>query len=57
MHNRIQDLRGNILVFVRTRPFLNGDEGSEKSSINVLPDDESLSIIENGVLVQGSLNL
>ena len=25
MHNRIQELRGNIRVFVRTRPFLPGD--------------------------------
>jgi hypothetical protein len=29
MHNRIQELRGNIRVFVRTRPFLPGDGDSD----------------------------
>jgi len=44
MHNRIQELRGNIRVFVRTRPFLPGDNEDTISSIDVLPDGESLSI-------------
>ena len=44
MHNRIQELRGNIRVYVRTRPFLPGDNGETVSSINVLPDGENLSI-------------
>ncbi len=44
MHNRIQELRGNIRVYVRTRPFLPGDNGESVSSIDVLPDGESLSI-------------
>jgi len=44
MHNRIQELRGNIRVFVRTRPFLPGDGKSDQSSIDVLPDGESLCI-------------
>ena len=44
MHNRIQELRGNIRVYVRTRPFLPGDNGETTSSIELLPDGESLSI-------------
>jgi len=47
MHNRIQELRGNIRVFVRTRPFLPGDNGETKSSIDVLPDGENISIEGN----------
>jgi kinesin family member C1 len=46
MHNRIQELRGNIRVFVRTRPFLPGDEQTCDSSIDVSPDGESLSIVD-----------
>jgi len=46
MHNRIQELRGNIRVFVRTRPFLPCDDGSKKSSITILPDGVSLSIVD-----------
>jgi len=46
MHNRIQELRGNIRVFVRTRPFLFGDGQSNESSIEDLPDGESLSIAD-----------
>lgn len=44
MHNRIQELRGNVRVFVRTRPFLPGDEQTTDPSIEVSPDGESLSI-------------
>ena len=47
MHNRIQELRGNIRVFVRTRPFLPGDGGKHESSIDPSPDGESLSIVDN----------
>lgn len=46
MHNRIQELRGNIRVFVRTRPFLPGDGGQTDPSIDVCPDGESLSIVD-----------
>ena len=46
MHNRIQELRGNIRVFVRTRPFLPGDNQTNDSSIDVSPDGESLSIVD-----------
>ena len=44
LHNRIQELRGNIRVFVRTRPFLPNDGVAGHSSIDFLPDGESLSI-------------
>ncbi|EEC45010.1 kinesin family-like protein [Phaeodactylum tricornutum CCAP 1055/1] len=46
MHNRIQELRGNIRVFVRTRPFLPNDGASTASAIDVLPDGEALSILD-----------
>ncbi len=44
MHNRIQELRGNIRVFVRTRPFLPGDGTSTESSIGVARDDQTIWI-------------
>lgn len=47
MHNRIQELRGNIRVYVRTRPFLPGDGGQTDPSIDVCPDGESLSIVDH----------
>jgi kinesin family member C1 len=46
MHNTIQELRGNIRVYVRTRPFLPGDKQNDESPIEVSPDGESLSIID-----------
>jgi kinesin family protein C1 len=46
MHNRIQELRGNIRVFVRCRPFLPSDQQSENPAINVSPDGESLVIAD-----------
>ena len=46
MHNRIQELRGNIRVFVRTRPFLPSDGGETSSAIDVSPDGESLEIFD-----------
>lgn len=44
MHNRIQELRGNIRVFVRTRPFLPGDGSATESSITVARDDQTIWI-------------
>jgi len=46
MHNRIQELRGNIRVFVRTRPFLPGDGNSIDSAVDVSPDGQSLQIYD-----------
>eukprot|EP00977_Amphora_coffeiformis_P004110 scaffold823_cov219-Amphora_coffeaeformis.AAC.28 len=46
MHNRIQELRGNIRVFVRTRPFLPDDGKVLESAIDVAPDGENLSILD-----------
>jgi len=46
MHNAIQELRGNIRVYVRTRPFLPGDKQTDDSPINVTPDGESLTILD-----------
>jgi kinesin family protein C1 len=47
MHNRIQELRGNIRVYVRTRPFLPGDGEESDPSIDFCPDGESLSIVDH----------
>jgi kinesin family member C1 len=47
MHNRIQELRGNIRVFVRTRPFLPNDEGCTDSAIDVSLDGETLNILDS----------
>jgi kinesin family member C1 len=47
MHNRIQELRGNIRVFVRTRPFLPGDGNQAEPCIEACPDGESLSIVDH----------
>lgn len=47
MHNRIQELRGNIRVYVRTRPFLPGDGNQTGTSIDACPDGESLSIVDH----------
>jgi kinesin family protein C1 len=46
MHNAIQELRGNIRVYVRTRPFLPGDKQTDDSPIDVTPDGESLTILD-----------
>eukprot|EP00934_Nitzschia_sp_Nitz4_P008201 Nitzschia sp. Nitz4//scaffold154_size52827//16137//18633//NITZ4_006774-RA/size52827-augustus-gene-0.22-mRNA-1//-1//CDS//3329537302//8191//frame0 len=46
MHNQIQELRGNIRVFVRTRPFLPGDQQNNDSPVTVSPDGENLSIVD-----------
>ncbi|GKY90262.1 hypothetical protein MPSEU_000000400 [Mayamaea pseudoterrestris] len=46
MHNRIQELRGNIRVFVRCRPFLPSDQQTADPAIQVSPDGESLLITD-----------
>ncbi len=46
LHNCIQELRGNIRVYVCTRPFLPTDGIVERhSSIDILPDGKSLTIL------------
>lgn len=45
MHNTIQELRGNVRVYTRTRPFLPSDnETNGISPIECQPDEESLVI-------------
>ncbi len=45
LHNRVQELQGNIRVNVRIRPFLPNDGAvARQSSIDILPDGESLTI-------------
>jgi kinesin family protein C1 len=46
MHNRIQELRGNVRVYVRARPFLPDDGQATEPAIDVSPDGESLSIVD-----------
>jgi kinesin family protein C1 len=46
MHNRIQELRGNVRVFVRTRPFLPNDGKVLDPAIDVAPDGENLCILD-----------
>ena len=44
MHNQIQELRGNIRVFVRTRPFLPSDGDAVDAAIDVHPNGEQLAL-------------
>ena len=46
LHNVIQELRGNIRVFVRTRPFLGGDGSTQENAIDMKPDGEQLTIFD-----------
>ena len=56
LHNRIQELRGNIRVYVRVRPFLEnenqGNGETKKCSMNLLPDGQT--ILAEGTLVSQS---
>lgn len=46
LHNIVQDLRGNIRVFVRCRPFLSCDQNETEETPLILHDDQSsLSIL------------
>jgi len=48
MHNLIQELRGNIRVFARIRPFLPNDKAGEDAEPCIVPNSEtSLKIITN----------
>ena len=50
MHNTIQELRGNVRVFARVRPFLPGDDAGEDEQPSVIPknDNTSLKLRLNG---------
>jgi len=50
MHNTIQELRGNVRVFARTRPFLPSDGTSDSSlpAISCGYDGQSLQLIRTG---------
>eukprot|EP01038_Epipyxis_sp_PR26KG_P005679 gene5679-7839_t len=58
MHNKIQELQGNIRVFVRCRPFLKGDEEDEllqTSCLQCHQDEATISVaIPLPVSVTGS---
>jgi len=41
MHNLIQELRGNVRVFARIRPFLPGDHAAEDAEPCVVPKSET----------------
>ena len=44
MHNRIQELRGNIRLYVRVRPFV-GKEAADSSAVQVASDGQSLTVM------------
>ncbi|EWM23708.1 dna topoisomerase [Nannochloropsis gaditana] len=48
MHNLIQELRGNVRVYARVRPFLPSDQvdASAQHCINVSAHDDSLAILK-----------
>jgi len=53
MHNLIQELRGNVRVFARVRPFLPGDNVAEDSEPQIVPKSEtSLKIMMDPAGVQ-----
>lgn len=58
MHNIIQELRGNIRVYIRVRPFLPGDgvdlEGQLDSAVRVQNDNATAEIVrkEDGEVVE-----
>ena len=45
MHNTIQELRGNVRVFVRIRPFLPGDGVGNETEPCIIPKNENSLII------------
>lgn len=49
LHNKIQDLRGNVRVFVRCRPFLSSDEVSstEESCVRCNAEGTTVSLSEH----------
>lgn len=49
MHNTIQELRGNVRVFARVRPYLPGDKASSDAEpwLTVSPDNTSVSVYQD----------
>jgi kinesin family member C1 len=49
LHNKLQDLKGNIRVFVRCRPFLpcDQDESGEVSCVNCNADGTTITLTEH----------
>ena len=48
MHNLIQELRGNVRVFARVRPFLPGDGVDEDTEPCIVPkSDTTLKIVRD----------
>ena len=49
MHNTIQELRGNVRVFARVRPFLPGDKADPDAEpwLNVAADNLSLAVVQD----------
>ena len=41
MHNLVQELRGNVRVFARVRPFLPSDGAGDDAKPFVVPKNES----------------
>jgi len=44
MHNTIQELRGNVRVFARVRPFLPGDDAGEDEQPSIIPKSDNVSL-------------
>ena len=41
LHNVIQELRGNVRVFVHFRPFLPGDGATDEAIPSIIPKSET----------------
>lgn len=50
LHNKVQELRGNVRIFVRCRPFLPSDEEGGPSPVRCAGDNSSIVLVkpENG---------
>ena len=44
LHGELQDLRGNVRVLVRARPFLRGDGDNRESCLTANRDNTSISV-------------
>lgn len=45
LHNQVQDLKGNIRVYLRCRPFLNGDGLDTSTPIVAHPDRQGVTLL------------